>query len=60
MDRENDVLVEMMIEKLLDHQGFSSWFDQLSNETVEQIYYEVNEAISCWLDGDDCYEMDEV
>ena len=58
MNRDTEILAEMILEKFLDHQGFSSWFDELSDEKVEQIYEEVHEAVECWLD-ENCYEMDE-
>jgi hypothetical protein len=59
MDRDTEILAEMVIEKFLDYQGFSEWFDGLSNEKVDQIYDEVNQAVKSWFDCDDCYEMAE-
>ena len=60
MDERVVNLSEKIIDRFLDYPRFASWFDELTDGQVNQIYAQLNDAISVWIEeNDEIYTLDD-
>jgi hypothetical protein len=55
-----DDLIEVIIDMLSERKGFDNWFSDLDNDIVDDIYYELGQVVTEWMnDHNDNDELED-